>query len=140
MSFDPWNGRTTVRLGDASLGAAPIITAPSRPPAPAMLVLTTVSRPKKAEPGELHWVVQWKPSGATAAPAAGWTVEYASTQPAQLAQPAQPAAAPAQPAATAAAATAQARPTLGGSARSISCHLTATWNATGGGKPTNIAT
>jgi hypothetical protein len=135
MSFDPWNGRTTIRLGGPSRGDAPITTAPSRPSTPAGLFYTTVSSPRKTEtePGGLHWVVQWKPSGAT--PAVGWTVQHAKA-PAGSTGAAEPAAATTPPAP----APAQARPTLGGSARSISRHLTATWNATGGSKPTTIAT
>ena len=127
MSFDPWNGRTTVRLGDPSTGDAPIRTAPSCPTPPAGLFYATVSGPKKSEPGGLHWAVQWQPSGAP--PAVGWTVQHAKA-PAPPAPPAPPS--PPSPA--------QARPTLGGSARSISRHLTATWNATGGSKTTTIAT
>ncbi|HWO17509.1 MAG TPA: hypothetical protein VNO30_01995 [Kofleriaceae bacterium] len=149
MSFDPWNGRTTVQLGSQpggqSLGDAPLSTAPigTRPVTPAMPVYATIRGPKKAKPGELHWVVQWKPAGA--APAAGWTVHYAAAQTAPAA-PAAPAAStastaqPAQPAPPAPPAAAPARPTLGGSARSISRHLTATWSATASGKPTTIAT
>ena len=139
MSFDPWNGRTTIRfggqpLGDQPLGDALIITESSRPSAPPAPIYTTISSPRKAEPGRLHWVVQWKPRGA--APAAGWTVSYTPAPPAPIAPPAQPTQLthPAQPPA------AQTRPTLGGSARSISRHLTATWDATGTGKPTTIAT
>ena len=133
MTFDPWNGRRTVSVGGTSPGDAPSFAAAALPapaarrPAPALTVppaappraaapphaalAYTISGAPRREPDRSGFRARWQPSGA----------------PAAVAPPPPP---PSPP---------RAAPTLSRGAGSIPHDLTATWDATGGGKTTTIA-
>lgn len=131
MTFDPWNGRRTVSVGGTSPGDAPSFAATlptpaaARRPAPALLVpprapaasspraglayAHTIGGAPRRDPDRSGFRARWQPSGAPVA---------------AVAPP------PLPP---------RAAPTLSRGAGSIPHDLTATWDATGGGKPTTIA-
>jgi hypothetical protein len=127
MSFDPWNGRRAVSIGGTSSGDAPIfVTLPAagRRPAPALRVPLHRARTTEvpAPPRELAYTI------GGAAPRdpdrSGWIARWTPRG---------------APAAAAAPPLPRAAPTLSRGPGSIPHDLTATWDATRGGKPTTIA-